>query len=583
MKTVNIWLVTLVVLALVMSGCTAPASPEPAPEQPAASAPEAAQPPVETPAQPKVITVGKGANDPKSIDPQVAVDARDSELETQLFPGLIVPDVQTNELMPGIAKSWDVSDDGKVFTFHLIQEVPWVRYNPDTDAVEEVKDDSGKIRYVTAQDFVFGFTRALDPATASPAAYILAPYVVGGEVFNGGTGTAEDLGVKAIDDYTFEVTAPEKLGYTLGIYSIINTKATPEWAIAAHGDVWTEPKNINTYGPFALKAWEHENSMTMVKNPFWPGSDGIVQPKLDQITFRFIDYATALNEFEAGTLDATQIPSDQVARLQADPVLSSQLMIVPGVCTQAWGFNTTKPPFDNVHIRRAFNYAVDRVTLVEDVLGGGEVPAVFYTPPSIAMAPSGMAKYANLGTSFHDPDKAKTELALGLEELGLTSVNQLPTITVEHGTSTVLSSVAQALQAMWSETLGIQVTLSQIDVKVYWSKQESDAGQIFRAGWCSDYNDANNYLLDVYRSDSIYNYGKWQNADYDALVDQARVETNPAVRLDMYTQAETLLNIDDAATMTLYYPVVPAITKSNITRTYSMIGTDYYWDWDITP
>lgn len=585
MKTINVWLVSLMVLALLLSACAAPAVSEPAAAEPAVTEPAAAgsdQSPTEAPTRPKVITVGRGANDPKSIDPQRAVDARDSELTTHFFPGLIVPDVQTNELMPGIAQSWEVSEDGKVFTFHLIPEVPWVRYNPEADAVEVVKDDSGNPRYVTAQDFVFGFTRALNPETASPAAYILAPYVVGGAEFNGGTGTAETLGIKAIDDYTFEVTAPEKLGYTAGIYSIINTKAVPEWVIAADGDAWTEPESINTYGPFALKEWKHENSLTMVKNPFWPGSEGIKQPSLDQVTLRFIDAATALTEFEAGNLDMTQIPSDQVARIQADANLSSQLNIVPGICTQAWGLNTTKPPFDNIHIRRAFNYAVDRVTLVNDVLAGGQVPAVFFTPPSITMAPSGTAEYENIGATFHDAEKAKEELALGLADLGLTSANQLPGITVEYGTSTELTAVAQALQAMWSETLGIQVTLSQIDSKVYWGKQETDAGQIFRAGWCSDYNDANNYLLDVYRSDSIYNYGKAQNVKYDELIDQARVETDPSVRLDLYTQAETILNIDDAGTMTLYYPVVPTVTRSNITRTYSMIGTDYYWDWDIS-
>ncbi|HLO30925.1 MAG TPA: peptide ABC transporter substrate-binding protein [Anaerolineales bacterium] len=585
MKTLNIGLVTLVVLALVLSGCGAPAATATAPaatKQPSVSSPEPTQPPTEPAAKPKAITVGRGANDPKSIDPQRAVDARDSELTSHFFPGLLIPDVQTNELKPGIAKSWEVSDDGKVFTFHLIPQVPWVRYNPDNGAVEEVKDDSGKVRYVTAQDFVFGFTRALDPATASPAAYILAPYVVGGAEFNAGTGAADALGLKAVDDYTFEVTAPEKLGYTLGIYSIINAKATPEWAIKESGDAWTEPENINTYGPYALKAWEHENSLVMIKNPSWPGSEGIRQPKIDQVTLRFIDAATSLTEFEAGNMDYSPVPSDQIARLKADPKLGPELNIVPGMCTQAWGFNTKKPPFDNVHIRRAFNYAVDRVTLVNDVLAGGQIPAVFFTPPAVAVAPSALPEYKDIGTTFYDPEKAKAELAEGLKDLGLSSADQLPSITVEYGTSNELTAVAQALQAMWQETLGAQVTLSQIDVKVYWGKQEKDAGQIFRAGWCPDYNDANNYLLDVYRSDSIYNYGKWQNEEYDGLVDGARVETDVAARLDAYTKAEKILNIDDAGTMTLYYPVVATITKSNISRTYSMIGTDYFWDWDIS-
>jgi oligopeptide transport system substrate-binding protein len=588
MERIKQWVGYLVLLGMLLASCATPTPIEPATtttagqNQPSVAETSEVQPQEEPAAPPKAIVVGRGANDPKSIDPQRAVDARDSELSTQLFPGLVVPNVETNELMPGVAESWEVSEDGTVFTFHLVPEIPWVRYNPATEQVEVVKDEAGNPRYLTAQDFVYGFRRALDPNTASPAAYILAPYIVGGEDFNAGSGSAEDLGVKALDEYTFQVTAPEKLGYTLGIYGIINAKATPQWAIEESGDAWTEPENINTYGPFALKAWEHENSMVMVKNPFWPGSSGIGQAKLDQVTFRFIDAATALSEFEAGSLDATQIPSDQVVRIQADPTLGSQLKIVPGQCTQAWGFNTTKAPFDNVHIRRAFNYAVDRVTLVTDVLAGGQIPAVFFTPPSLAFAPSAMEEYADIGATFHDPEKAKEELALGLQELGLASADQLPSITVEYGTSTELTAVAQALQAMWKETLGVEVTLSQIDVKVYWGKQETDAGQIFRAGWCPDYNDANNFLRDVYRSDSIYNYGKWSNPQFDALVDQARVETDPATRLSLYVEAEKLLNIEDAGTMTLYYPVVPTVTKSNIVRSYSVTGVDYYWEWDIT-
>jgi len=170
---------------------------------------------------------------------------------------------------------------------------------------------------VTAQDFVYGFTRALDPATASPAAYILAPYVVGGEAFNTGAGSADGLGVKALDEYTFQVPRQKISLYIryLWNYQCQSDSKMGNWC---SGDSWDWTQNINTYGPFALKAWEHENSITMVKNPFWQGSDGIKQPKLDQITFRLIDAATALSEFEAGNLDATQIPSDQVVRVQAD-------------------------------------------------------------------------------------------------------------------------------------------------------------------------------------------------------------------------------------------------------------------------
>jgi len=595
MKTSARFLVTVVVVAVVLSACATPATPVPptsappaapttAPAQPtvAPTVPPPTKAPTPTP-KPKAISVQKGANDPKSIDPQRAVDARDMELSMQLLPGLILPNTETNEIMPGMAKSWEISPDGLVYTFHLLEKVPWVRYNPDTKAVEQVKDKDGKVRYVTAQDFVYAYLRALNPETGANQGYQLAAYIVGGSDYNNKKGPVDKVAIKAVDDYTFQVTTPEKVGYTLGIFATIHARPSPQWAIEANGDAWTDPKNINTFGPFALKEWVHESSLTMVKNPFWPGSKGIQQAKLDQVTFRLIDLPTGLTEFEAGNIDVTQIASDQVVRVKADSKLGPQLKIVPGQCTQAWGFNVTKAPFTNVHIRRAFSLAIDRVSLVQDVLGGGEIPAVFFTPPSIALAPSALPEYADLGTKMFNPEKAKEELALGLKDLGLASADKLPSITVEHGTSAQLSAVAQALQAMWQKTLGVKVQIAAIDVKVYWGKQEKDAAQIFRAGWCPDYNDTNNFLLDVYHSTSGNNYGKWANAQYDKLVDQARTETDTATRLKLYAQAEQILNIDDAGTMELYYPVTASLTKSNVKRTYTILGNDYYWDWDITP
>ena len=588
------FLISLLVLAM-LAGCGAPATPVPstsvppaapttAPAQPtvAPTAPPPTKAPTPTP-KPKAVTVMRGPNDPKSIDPQRAVDARDMELSMQLLPGLVLPNTETNEIMPGMAKSWEISPDGLVYTFHLLEKVPWVRYNPDTKAVEQVKDKDGNVRYVTAKDFVYAYLRAINPETGANQGYQLAAYIVGGSDYNNKKGPADKVAIKAVDDYTFQVTTPEKVGYTLGIFATIHARAVPQWDIEANGDAWTDPKNVNTFGPLALKEWVHESSMTMVKNPFWPGSKGIQPAKLDQVTIRFIDLPTGLTEFEAGNMDVTQIASDQVVRVKADPKLGPQLKIVPGQCTQAWGFNVNKAPFNNVHIRRAFNFAVDRVSLVKDVLGGGEIPAIFFTPPSISLAPSALPEYADLGAKMFDPEKAKQELALGLKDLGLASADKLPSITVEHGTSAQLSAVAQALQAMWQKTLGVKVQLSQIDNKVYWGKQGKDAGQIHRAGWCPDYNDTNNYLLDVYRSDSGNNFGKWTNPQFDKLVDQARVETDLATRLKLYTQAEQILNIEDAGTMTLYYPVTAWLTKSNIKRTYTILGNDYYWDWDITP
>jgi len=557
-----------------------PEAPTTAPQIVPTVAPQPTQVPTTAPVMAKVISGSFEANDPRSIDPQRAIDTRDWALLTQLFPSLVIMSIDNQKILPDMAKSWEISPDGLVFTFHLMDKVPWVQYNAATGAVEEVKDNSGNVRYVSANDYVYGFLRALDPATGSPASYMLSPYIVGATEYNAGTGSADAVGIKALDNLTLQITSPEKVGFSLSIYSIINARATPEWAIQKNGDAWTEPENINTFGPYALKAWEHEASITFIKNPFWPGSEGVPQSKLDEVDLRFIDETVGLREYEAGNLDFTLVPSDQIERLKVDPTLSAQLKLVPGVCTQAWGFNTTKAPFDNVHIRRAFNYAVDRQTLVDSVLMGGQVPAVFFTPPSIALAPSATDAVKDLVN--YDPNKAKEELALGLKDLNLTSPDQLPQITVEFGVAQELSAVAQTLQAMWQETLGVKVELSQVDNTIYWAKQEEDAAQIFRAGWCPDYNDANNYLRDVYRSDSIYNYGKYTNPEFDKLLDEARVETDPAVRLEKYTRAETLLNIDDAGIMTLYYPVRAQLTVPTLQRDFSFSGVEYFWNWDIT-
>src|SRR5262249_33709655 len=154
-------------------------------------------------------------------------------------------------------------------------------------------------------------------------------------------------------------------------------------------DSWTDPENINSYGPFALKEWVHDDHMTFVKNPFWPGSEGYGQAKLDELDIKFMDQDVQMREYEAGNLDVVPtVPGDQYDRVSTDATLSKELTVFAGLCTEVWGFHTQKPPFDNVHIRRAFSYAVDRQSLVNNVVKGGNIPSRWYTPPSVNFAPT---------------------------------------------------------------------------------------------------------------------------------------------------------------------------------------------------
>jgi oligopeptide transport system substrate-binding protein len=528
----------------------------------------------------KSVSVSAGPGDPRSVDPQQAIDTRDWYLLNILFPALTTLDEESGQVEAGIVIGWDVSEDGRVFTFHLIENVPWVRYNADTEAVEQVMDAEGNPRILTAHDVVYGWTRALDPATGSFASFMLAPLIEGGVAFNTGESDGSDLGIRAVDDFTFEVTAPQSVGYALNLYGLINARPTPAWAIEESGDSWTEPENINTYGPFALKEWIHDESMTFVRNPFWPGSDGYGQAQLDELVMRFLDGNVALREYEAGNLDVLPaVPADQLARVRADAVLGAELSTTPGACTGAWGFHTEKVPFDNVHIRRAFSYAVDRESLVTNVLGGGPLPARWFTPPSVNGAPNPETS-PDVGIAF-DAAMAQAELELGLEELGLSSADELPPITAVFGNSETNNAIGQALQVMWEDTLGVHVELSPMDTSTYWSQMAVDAGQIHAAGWCPDYNDANNYTRDVMRSDGIYNYGHWNSPTFDTIVDEAQVESDSATRSELYAQAEQVMVVDEAALIPLTWASNNALTKPYVSRTFVPSGVEAFWKWDI--
>jgi oligopeptide transport system substrate-binding protein len=528
----------------------------------------------------QILISAAGTGDPHSIDPQQASDTRDWNLANNLFPGLTTLDEETRKVVPGLTTGWDISEDGLVYTFHLIENVPWVRYNAETSAVEQVMDENGSPRYVTANDVVYSWKRALDPATAAAGGYMLAPAIAGGVEYNSGEGSVDDLQIRAVDDYTVKVTAPEAVGYLLGIYGLILAHPTPQWAIEAGGDAWTEPENINTFGPFALKEWVHDDHLTYIKNPFWPGSEGYGQAQVDELTIRFLEGSVQLREYEAGNLDVVPVvPSGEFDRVSTDSTLSQELSIVPGMCTTAWNFHTEKPPFDNSHIRRAFSYAVDRQSLADNVIKGGRIPARWYTPPSVNFAPS-LDDNPDLGIWF-DATKAQEELQLGLADLGISSVDELPPIIVDFGNTEGNNNVAQALQSMWQTTLGITVSLNPMDTTTYWTIMGENAGQIHTAGWCPDYNDANNYTRDVLYSSSANNFGRWNNPEFDAIIDEARVSNDPDHRRELYIQAEQLMIVDEAATIPLVWESIPTLTKPYVTRTIAPNGVESYWKWDI--
>jgi oligopeptide transport system substrate-binding protein len=510
------------------------------------------------------------------LDPSLGTWVNEIQLVNEMFTGLTTLNELTVEVETGISSDWTVSDDGLTYTFNLINNIPWVRYDAEQGAVVQVTDDSGNPRLVNANDVVYGISRTLDPNTGSQYAPTLAPWIVNGVEKLAGEDV--ELGVVALDDYTVQITSPKPAGFLPMMYGLWMSRPEPQWVIEEYGDAWTEAANIQTYGPYALKEWEHDVQVTLILNPFWPGTDDVPQAKINEWNFVYLDDPGMLAAFEAGELDwIPTVPLPDLDRLRVE--YPDELVIGPDTCTYYYGFNVAIPPTDNVHMRRALSMAIDR-DVVTQVTNGGEVPAGFFTRPDIAPLVS-QEDYPELGI-YSDADAARAELQAYFDETG-TTAEDLPTITLMHNTSARHATIAQAIQQMWSDTLGIEVEITSQDAQVYNETLRRDAPNVFRKGWCYDYPDANSFINDVFRTmgPDSNNNTNWGAEDFYALLDQAGVETDPAVRRELYAQAEDILVNRDAAIAPIYFYTSQQMTQTNVDRTYAVNRSERLEKWDI--
>lgn len=532
--------------------------------------------------EPKILVTGRqmSASDVPTIDPGLAEDVPSVQVIVELFPELVRVHEETSALQPGMA-TFEASEDGLTYTFNIMPEVPWVRYNAQTGAVEQVVDENGNPRYVTANDFAYGILRAIAPETASPYSYVVIPWIAGAAEFFNGEGDASGVGVTVVDEYTLQVTATQASVVTPFIFGMWPTAAVPSWAIEEHAEFWIDPANINTYGPFALKEWVRGDggSLTLIKNPFWPGTDSIPQPTLDEVHFRFLDEEQQLTEFEAGTLHVAEAPSSAIPRILSDPALSAAYFVGPGTCTYYYGFNVENPPFDDARVRRAFSMAIDRQAIVENITQSGEQPAAFFALPSLNAAPH-QEDFPDLGV-YSNAEQAQALWNEYLTETGQTADSFTPVIF--HNESSLHAAIAQAVQQMWNETLGVNVTIQTADFSTYLDTRGNY--DVFRAGWCFDYPDAHNFYYDAgWHSDLLEeNDTHWANERYDQLVDEALVAPSTEQRIELYAQADHILSYEEAAIAPIYYYTTNDLTAPGVVRTHSLITREYYEKWDLNP
>jgi oligopeptide transport system substrate-binding protein len=298
-----------------------------------------------------------------------------------------------------------------------------------------------------------------------------------------------------------------------------------------------------------------------------------------------LDEIPAFAEYEAGNLDAVAVPQQDLDRVRADPTLSAELKISPNLCTYYYGFNNKAPFVDDARVRRALSAAIDRQSLIDNVLKGGQEPAQWFSRPGLAGSPT-METHPDLGIQF-DVEKAKADLQSYLDEKGITTADV--DITLVFNTSSGHQQIAEAIQQMWKENLDLDIKLANQEWAVFLKTIRDPVAtpQIYRLGWCQDYPDANNFIREVFVKGGSANPAEgggvnYENPAFEDIVVKAAQEQDLAARVDMYAEAEELFVDTDAVIAPIYWYTSVGVTKPNIERTYSVLGgKQAYNKWDI--
>ena len=449
-------------------------------------------------------------NEPPTLDWSRSTDSTSYTILINIMDGL-TKFGDDFKPVPALAQSWQISDDGKTYTFKLREGIKWTDGKP-----------------LRSKDFEYSWKRLLDPKTAADYAYFLYD-VAGAEEFNIGKITDPgSIGIKSIDDSTLEVTLKRPASYFLSVVSFMSAFPMREDIVLKHGLKWTEPQNLLTLGAYKLESWKHHDKLIIVKNEKYWGT----KPEINKVEMIMNEnHSSALALYESDELDyadGRSIPHLEIPRLRLSPDFRTQLQFRGNYI----GFNVRKPPFDNPLVRKAFSAAINRQNIAEVVQGAG-IPATSWIP-------KGMLGFSeDIGIDF-GPDSAK-EL---LKQAGYKNGGGFPKVTFLYPDVSNNRIIAESLQSMWKENLGIEVELINQEWKVYLSTLDTDPPNIFRAGWAADFPDPHNFM-NLFECNSGNNETGWCNPVYDNLVETAAGEIDENKRIELYNRAQLILTETD--------------------------------------
>lgn len=493
------------------------------------------------------------ASEPDSIDPALNTSVDGAIMISHLFESLIRwdDDGEGNAVLkPGIAESWEVSDDGLTWTFKL-RDAKW----------SDGKD-------ITADDFVYSWNRLVDPATGADYEYML-DMVKGYD--------EKKLDISAPDPKTFVVNLNVKCPYFEEICAFPAVMPVRKDIIEANKTWTNSPETLVSNGAYKLEKWDHNSTLSMVKNPEYYDQDSV---KAEKLAFHLQDDQNAIYaSYRSGDLDfINSVPQEEIQKL----LDTKELKIKPYVGTYFVCFNTEKEPFNDPRVRKAFSLAIDRNFIVNQVTGQGQEPATAYVPSGVYDAKGAEGDdFRTVGGDYYsindeDYEKNIEEAKKLMEEAGYKDGEGFPQIDYLYNTDENHKAIAEALQNMWQENLGVQVSLQNQDWNVFLKERKEGNYNIARHGWIADYNDPMSFI-DMWLTGGGNNDAQYKNPEFDKFVKAAKATSDPDERMENMHKAEDILIGEDNVVAPLYFYNNSYMMKPNINGLYyTPLGYFFY-------
>ncbi|ELQ6016701.1 oligopeptide ABC transporter substrate-binding protein OppA [Cronobacter sakazakii] len=474
----------------------------------------------------KQTLVRNNGSEVQSLDPHKIEGVPESNINRDLFEGLLVTDVEGHP-SAGIAEKWE-NKDFKVWTFHLRKDAKWSNGEP-----------------VTAQDFVYSWQRLADPKTASPyESYLQYGHITNIDDIIAGKKPATDLGVKAIDDHTLEVTLSEPVPYFYKLLVHSSMSPVPKAVVEKFGEKWTQPANIVSNGAYKLKSWVVNERIVLERNTnYWDNAKTVI----NEVTYLPISSeVTDVNRYRSGEIDMTynNMPIELFQKLKKE--IPKEVHVDPYLCTYYYEINNQKAPFNDPRVRTALKLGLDRDIIVNKVKNQGDLPAYGYTPPY-----TDGAKFTEPAWFKMTQEQRNAEAKKLLAEAGYTADKPL-TFDLLYNTSDLHKKLAIAAASIWKKNLGVNVKLENQEWKTFLDTRHQGNFDVARAGWCADYNEPTSFL-NTMLSNSSNNTSHYKSDAFDKVMQETLQVSDEGQRSELYNKAEQQLDKDSVIVPVYYY------------------------------